>query len=148
MSLKSYDSKQSFLAVGGIPMHGFGDNKITISRNNDVTSMIEGVDGENTISFSNKKAGTISFELQYMSKYDILMDNLSNVKYLVPIAFSDLSTLKGLITEGAIMTQPDIVLGEEPENRVWTILVNSTDMSIAGSVSELFGTVTKYIPSN
>ena len=147
MSVKSYDSLQSTLLVGGIPMGGFGDNKITISRNNDVTTLIEGVDGDNTFSRSNRKAGTISFDLQYMSEYDTFMDNLASLPTLIPVAFLDTSSLKSLITVGQVMTQPDIANGEQPENRTWTLVVDSTDMSVAGQVSEFIGAVTPYVPT-
>jgi len=148
MAVKDYDSNQITLVVGGVPMGGFGaDNKVTISRNNDVTSIIEGVDGVDvTFARSNKKSGTISFDLQYKSEFDTLMDNLASLPTLVPVAFYDSSTLKSLITVGQVMSQPDIALGGEPADRPWTLIVANVDMSVAGKASALLGAVTPFVP--
>ena len=145
MAAFEYDSKDSQLLIGGIPMASFGDNKITITRNNDVTTLMEGVDGDNLFATSNKTAGTISFDLIYGTDYDLYMDNLTNYKGLFPVAFSNIKSFKNLITFGKVMTQADITNGETPEFRTWTLVVDSVDMSVNGQRGEFIDVITPHI---
>lgn len=135
MTVRTYDSKNLLVNIGGIPMEGFGDNKVTITRNNDVTSLMEGVDGDIIFASSNKESGTLSFDLLYGSDYDQFMDNLSATKRLVPVGFTDANGFKLLTTSGMIQSQADIVLGETPDNRTWTMVLASVDLSkLAGTL--------------
>ena len=139
-----YDSKTSTLIVGVVPMKEFGENKITITRENDVTTRTAGLES-NMFSVNNNGGGTISFELIYGTKYDLYMENLMGFKKLIPVSFTDLPNLKNLQTFGMVQTQADIVLGETPDFRTWTLTVDSVDLSIAGQAGELYGTVQEYI---
>lgn len=148
MAAYEYDSKDCQLIIGSIDMSSFGDNKITITRNNDVTVLMEGVDGDNLFASSNRTAGTIAFDLIYGTDYDLYMDNLANYKGLVPITFTHSKGLKNLSTFGKVMSQADITLGETPEFRTWTLVVDSVDMSVNGQIGEFFETVNQnYSPS-
>ena len=146
MAAYEYDSKDSQLIIGVIPMESFGDNKITITRNNDRTTLMEGVDGDNLFATSNKTAGTISFDLIYGTDYDLYMDNLTNYKGLFPVAFTHIKSFKNLTTFGKVMTQADITNGETPEFRTWTLVVDSVDMSVNGQRGEFIDTVQQFIP--
>jgi hypothetical protein len=133
-----YDSKDVILTVAGIPMAGFGENKITISRTEDASSVMTGADGETLFSKSNKRSGTISFDLLYGTDYDTYMDQVGSFQYLFPVTFSHTGlrgTKKNLVTWGMVQSQPDIALGSEAESRNWTLVVDSVDMSLGGVVS-------------
>ena len=109
-----YDSSEISLVVGTIQMAGFGDNKVVISRNGDVSTITDGLDGEVVFSTSNKRSGTISFDLLYGTDYDLYMDNLASATWQFPVVFTHLQSRKALATNGMVMTQPDIELGETP----------------------------------
>jgi hypothetical protein len=145
MSAYQFDSKNVALVIGPVPMDDFGENKITITRTNDVSSVQSGLES-NMFSVSNNAVGTISFELIYGTKYDTYMDNLLSFKKLIPIAFTDVKSLKSLVTQGMIGSQPDVVLGMEPDTRTWVLNVNSVDLSLKGAAGEFIGTVTPWVP--
>jgi len=131
----TYDSSRVLLQIGLIPIKGFGDNKIVISRTNDVSSVVEGSDGEIIFAKSNKSSGTLSFDLLYGTEYDRFMEAAAFVSYQVPVSFQCLNTGKALTTWGMVATQPDISLGETPESRTWVMNIASVDMFLGGAPS-------------
>lgn len=136
MSSYSFNTANGVLMVAGVEMGGFGDNKVTISRNNDVSVLVEGVDGDVCFATSNKKAGTIGFDLMHSSEYDLFMDQLTGYSGLIDVSFYDTDTGKALQSTGKVMTQPDIAINESPENRSWVIQVANVDMSLLSTQSE------------
>jgi hypothetical protein len=145
MSAKSFDVKTGVLRVAGIKMSGFGDNKITISRDEDVHSKLVGAEGDWIASKSYKTQGTVSFDLLPGTEYDLLMDNLVNFPTFFPVTYTDTASLKALVTFGKVMTQPDIANGESPEPRTWVLMVDNVDMSVNGQVGKLYSQAASYV---
>lgn len=141
MAAYTYDTKKLQVIIGGIPMEGFGDNKITVTRSNDVTTIMEGVDGDILFASSNKTSGTLSFDLIYGSDYDLFLDNLILTKQLIPIGFLDPNGNKLLATFGMLQSQADMALNETPDNRTWTFVIADTSLA---AISGLFIAGVKY----
>lgn len=144
----SFNTDDIVLVVAGIHIDGgFGDNKVTIARSNDVTSIIEGVDGDVVFATSNKKSGTLSFDLLYNSIFDSFMGELAAYKGLFPISFADTNTGKVLVSYGKVMTQPDLAINETPDNRTWSIVLVNVDMSISTAATSLKTAISPYFPA-
>ena len=143
MTAFTYDNTDIILMVAGIELAAFGENKVTLTRNNDVTTIIEGLDS-NMFASSSRKAGTLSFELLYGTAYDLFMDNLSGTKSLVPVNFIHKNSFKTLNTVGMVMTQPDISLGDEPESREWVLVIDNASLDAAGQIGELIANASYF----
>ena len=133
-----YDGKDVILTVAGVQMAGFGDNKITISRTEDVSSVMTGADGETLFSKSRKRSGTIAFDLLPSTDFDTYMDQVAAFQYLFPVTFTQTGLSgpkKHLTTWGMVQSQPDISMGSEAEARSWVLVVENVDMSFGGVVS-------------
>jgi hypothetical protein len=73
------------------------------------------------------------------------MDNLLSFKKLINVDFADVKTGKELGTQGMIASQPDIVIGMEPDTRTWVLNVNSVDLSLKNA-GEFIGSVLAWTP--
>lgn len=122
----AYSSKDVFLIIGGLTVVGFGESeKFTLSKDGDLVMPKVGVDGDVSLAISNKRSGTLSFNLTNQSPTNGVLETyvaqgFVTKKVAFAVAFEDASG-SGLSTTGWIQSVPDYVAGEGVEERTWVI---------------------------
>lgn len=149
--LGSYSSDRVVLNIGGNTVSGFSvDSKITISRNNDLNTFKEGVDGEITLNRQNKKSGILTISLQGTSEWNNILMNWhmlgeENPDFSwVDVSVREPATNTKLLTIGALATQPDIGFNTEVDDREWTFFLTSVDTGVLGTINNAIS----LIPTN
>lgn len=149
--LGSYSSDRVVLNIGGNTVSGFSvDSKITISRNNDLNTFKEGVDGEITLNRQNKKSGILTISLQGTSEWNNILMNWhmlgeENPDFSwVDVSVREPATNTELLTIGALATQPDIGFNTEVDDREWTFFLTSVDTGVLGTINNAIS----LIPTN
>lgn len=78
--VKTYDSKQIAIIVGGIAMSGFAEGSmVKVSRNEDSWKLQMGTDGTPTRSKSNNKSGTITIALMQTSASNAVLSGFAQL---------------------------------------------------------------------
>ncbi len=142
MTVRTYDPKEVHIIVGGFEMTGFADGVfLTVSRNNDAYSRVNGADGESSRAKSNDKSGLAVISLQQTSpSNDILSafaiaDEISNAGVIPLIVTDSLGTTTLFSGEGWVKKIPDAAFAKEVSNRDWNLDLASIDVFIGGNVS-------------
>lgn len=144
MTVKSYDPKKVSLVTGGISVYGFGpDTKITISRNNMVSTITEGVDGDISVNIDNRYSGKMEIQLLHNSSMNAIYENwLKQVEVtgnpFFPVTFSDPSG-SSLSTIGWLEEQPSYDVGTETSTRTWVIGLQDARMYPNATIATVSG---------
>ncbi len=136
----TYDSKEWVFQLSGVRVEGFGDGSIlTITKNDDMTILEEGVNGDHCFSFSNKTSGTAEITLKYGSKWDGFFDNALTFgsKGILPYTFLHPKSFKFCTGVCMVKEQPATVLGETPEDRTWVLNLSNATMAVSESVKAI-----------
>jgi len=139
MALKSFDPKQVYITVGGTLIKGFGDDMISVDRDNPLWELTVGCDGEATRVKSNDASATISITLQSTSPSNdyltgIARDDETSNAGLVPF---DLKDNMGTTTFKAVTCYiekiPETSYGKSVSDRVWVLKTDNLVAFLGGN---------------
>jgi hypothetical protein len=139
---KDYDPKKLTINIGVAHIaQGFADGTfVTVSRNNQSWTVVNGASGEAARSKSNDRSGTIELTLLQTSITNtVLTQHQSNDELLnsgkFPFSLIDANGTTVLIAAEAWVQQPPSVeYGKELGDRVWTLESGDIDMVVGGTL--------------
>ena len=139
MAVKTYDSKDVQLIVGGIPIKSFGsDTMLTVTPNEDRGVWKEGITGEDgCYSVVRKLGGTLSVTVLAESTEDLLFDQLQTLRKPVPLLLRLPAQNKILVSEAWYQAQPDVVVGTEVDDRSHTLGIKNSSFSLLDSADSV-----------
>lgn len=140
MSVRSFDPKSVVVTIGGVPMSGYADGTfLEVTADTQQFTKVVGADGFTTRVKSNNYGGVMTLTLSQSSpSNDVLSaflnaDRLSN-SGIVPILIKDLSGTTIIFSgTGWIQQFPDVIFGNEINNRAWTLDLAEIDIIIGGN---------------
>lgn len=140
MAVRSYDPKSVIITIGGVPISGFADGTfLEVTADTQQFTKIVGADGFTTRVKSNNYGGVMTLTLSQSSpSNDVLSsilaaDRASNLG-VVPILIKDLSGTTIIFSgTGWIQQFPDVVFGNEINNRAWVLDLADIDLLIGGN---------------
>jgi hypothetical protein len=145
--VRTYDSKQIALIVGGIPIGGFGpDTMVKALRSSDTFAKKVGVDGVVTRSHLHDRSGEITFTLDQSSPSNDVLSALAKVDEesnggIVPVLIKDALPVSGSIgstfvaAKAWIRKWPDAEYGKEATNREWVLDVDDFEIFEGGNLA-------------
>jgi hypothetical protein len=129
--LKTYDIRQVYLLIAGIPCSGYGnDGGIKITPNAAVAEHQVGADGEVVVNRNNDNSHTLEITLMETSRCVPLLDALIRTQAALPaypptaVELFDLNT-GDIITDSycAFLARPEIAKGRKAGERVYKFLL-------------------------
>ncbi|WP_025692627.1 phage structural protein [Paenibacillus zanthoxyli] len=84
--VKTYDAKDIAVIVGGVYLTGFGEDLVTVAKDEENWSVSVGAQGDVVRSKVNNPLGTITVTLQISSPQCSFLDKLANGGTLVPVS--------------------------------------------------------------
>lgn len=140
MAVRTFDPKSVIVTIGGVPMSGYADGTfLEITADTQQFTKIVGADGFTTRVKSNNYGGVMTLTLSQSSpSNDVLsgflqLDRASN-RGVVPILIKDMSGTTIIFAgTGWIQQFPDVIFGNEINNRAWILDLAEIDVLIGGN---------------
>lgn len=138
----TFDPKDVVLIVGGLEIEEFGsDTMITVTPNNDRSSIQEGINGSITVNASRMLAGTLEVTVPASSNADQFFDQLQLLKRAYPIVLSIPAQNKQLIASAWYQAQPPLAVGTQVDDRTHVLGINNSSLSLIDNLNSAIGAV-------
>ena len=140
MGVKSYDSKDVAVIIGGSLLSGFAPgSRVTVARNEQAFTLQVGSDGESARSKTNNKSGLVTVSLLQTSESNVTLqafaaaDELANGG-IVSILIKDNSGNSLFAAETAwVQKSPDAAYEQDAAPRDWIFETDNLEMIHGGN---------------
>jgi hypothetical protein len=145
----SYDPEEMEILIDALPVTGFGEGQVVISRDNNIVNKKVGFQGEVHLETNADRTGTLTIPLKAMSTWDQTLNELQGLvslgvtQFLVTISIPSHNIL--INTVGWLEVQPDIGAGAELADREHVIGLANTSPSLINQGQSLASQVQSWL---
>lgn len=139
--VRTFDSKQIVLTVGGIPIGGFADGTfLQYEDDEDAFTKVTGADGVVSRSKTNNSGGTLTITVAQTSPSNDILSNFANADKLsntgvIPVVVKDINGTTNIFApNGWVRKKAPLEWSKEITDNEWILDLADVDSVIGGNV--------------